>query len=136
MKEREAHNLGATMYVQRMQDIHEQAKQTNENTRDSMTKYYDSTLTEQPCIEVGDLVKLNVKNIPTKRLSKKLRPKLDGSLIVLEKKGNRAYTLEISPQWKIYPVFHICLLEPYRSTNRQNYEQRSRDPEDIEGDLE
>ena len=88
-----------------------------------MKQYYDSTLTEQPSIEVGDLVKLNVKNIRTKRLSKKLRPKLYGPFIVLEKKGHRAYTLQISPQWKIHPAFHICLLEPYQSTNRQNYQQ-------------
>jgi len=41
MKEREAHNPWATMYAHWMQDIHQQAKQTLENTRESMKKYYD-----------------------------------------------------------------------------------------------
>jgi len=136
MKEREAHNPGATMYAYWMQDIHRQAKQTLENTRESMKKYYDRKATEQPSIEVGDLVMLNAKNIRTKRPSKKLSPKLYGPFKVLEKKGSRAYKLEISPRWKIHPVFHVSLLEPYRASNRPNREQPPRDPEDIEGDLE
>jgi len=39
MKEREAHNPGATLYAHWMQDIHRQAKQTLENTAESMKKY-------------------------------------------------------------------------------------------------
>jgi len=49
-----------------MQDIHRQAKQTRENTRESMKKYDDRKAMEQPSIEVGDLVRLNAKNICTK----------------------------------------------------------------------
>jgi len=98
MKEREAQNPGATMYAHWMQDIHRQAKQTLESTRESMKRYYDRKATEQPSIEVGDLVMLNAKNIPTKGPSKKLSPKLYGPLKVLERRGSRAYKLEISPR--------------------------------------
>jgi len=136
MKEREAHNPGATLYAHWMQHIHQQAKQTLENTRESMKKYYDRKATEQPSIEVGDLIMLNVKNIRTKRPSKKLSPKLYGPFKVLEKKGSRAYKLEISPRWKIHPVFHISLLEPYRASNRPKREQPPRDSEEINGDSE
>jgi len=87
-------------------------------------------------MEVGDLVMLNAKNIRTKRTSKKLSPKLYGSFKVLEKKGSQAYKLEISPRWKIHPVFHVSLLEPYRASNRPDREQPPGDPEEIEGDLE
>jgi len=82
-----------------------------------MKKYYDRKGTEQPSIEVGDLVMLNAKNIRTRRPSKKLSPKLYGPFKVLEKKGNRAYKLEISPRWKIHPVFHVSLLELYLASN-------------------
>jgi len=136
MKEREAQNPGAAMYVHGMQDIHQQAKQTLENTRESMKKYYDPKGTAHPNIEVGDLVMLNAKNIRTKRPSKKLSPKLYGPFKVLEKKGSRAYKLEISPRWKIHHGFHVSLLEPYRASNRRNRGQPPRDPGDIEGDLE
>jgi len=66
MKEREAHNLGATMSADWTQDIHRQAKQSLENTREAMKKYYDLKLTEQPSIKVGDLVMLNMNKICTK----------------------------------------------------------------------
>jgi len=136
MKEREAHNPGATLYAHWMQDIYRQAKQTLENTRESMKKYYDRKARAQPNIEVGDLVMWNAKNIRTKRPSKKLSPKLYGPFQVLEKKGSRAYKLEISPRWKIRPVFHVSLLEPYRASNRPTREQPPRDPAEIEGDLQ
>jgi len=101
-----------------------------------MKEYYHRKATEQPSIEIGDFVMLSAKNIRTKPPSKKLSPKLYGPFKVLEKKGNRAYKLEISPRWKIHPVFHVSLLEPYRASNRPNREQPPRDPEEIEGDLE
>jgi len=136
MKEREAHNPGATLYAHGMQDIHQQVKHTLENTRESMKKYYDRKATEQPSIEVGDLVMLNAKNIRTKRPSKKLSLKLEGPFKVVEKKGSRPYKLEISPRWKIHPVCHVSLLDPYQASNRPDLEQPPQDPEDIDGDLE
>jgi len=38
MQEREAHKPGATMYAHCMHEIHRQAKQTLENTRELMKK--------------------------------------------------------------------------------------------------
>jgi len=136
MKESEAQNPRATMYAHWRQDIHRQAKETLENTRELMKKYYDSKATEQPSIEVGYLVMLNAKNIHTKRPLKKLSPKLYGLFKVLEKKGSWAYRWEILPRWKIHHIFHVSLLEPDRASNRPNRDQPPRDPQDIEGDLE
>ena len=41
---------------------------------------------------------------------------------------------DISPRWKIHPVFHVSLLEPYKVSDRPNREQPLREPEDVEGD--
>jgi len=101
-----------------------------------MKKYYNRRATEHPNIEAGVLVILNARNIGTKHPSKKLRPKLYGTFKVLEKEGSRAQKLEISRWWKIHDVFHVSLVECYGAVNRPNREQPSRDPEDIEGDLE
>src|SRR6267154_1533826 len=135
-KPREAQNPGATMYSHWMKTVHQEAKKTLEDTREAMKRYYDRKAIAQPKIEIGDLVMVNAKNIRTKRQSKKLSPKLQGPFKVLERRGNRAYKLEISPRWKIHPVFHVSLLEPYRVSERPNREQPPREPEDIEGDLE
>jgi len=80
---------------------------------------------------------LNAKNIRTKRPTKILSPRMHGPFKVFEvKKGERAFKLEISPRWKIHPIFHVSLLEPYRASAREGREQPPRVPEDIQGDLE
>jgi len=111
MKGSEAQNPWATMYCHWIQDIHGQAKQTLEKTWESMKKYYDRKATKHPDLEVGDMVMLNAKKICTQQPSKKLRPKLYALFRILERNGGRAYKLEISPRWKIHPVFHVSLVE-------------------------
>jgi len=101
-----------------------------------MKKYYDHKATNQADIPLGDLVMLNAKNIGTKRLSKKFSLKLYGNFKVLERQRRRGYKPEISPRWKIHPVFNVSLLEAYGASNRPNEDQPPRDPKDIEGELE
>jgi len=78
-----------------------------------MKKYHDRKAKEQPHIEVSDMVMWNANNIHTKPPLKKLSSKPDRLFKVLEKNGSRASKQEISPRWKIHPVFHVLLLEPY-----------------------
>ena len=61
---------------------------------------------------------------------------LYGSFKVIEKRGNRAFKLEISQRWKIHPIFHVFLLEPYHHSNLPGTEQPPRESEEIDGDLE
>jgi len=61
IKEREAPNPRVTMYAHWMQDIHQQGKQTLENTQESRKTYYEWKAMEQPNIEACDLVILNAK---------------------------------------------------------------------------
>ena len=135
MKERDVQNPGATMYTHWMQTVHNKARKTLEQTREAMKKYYDQRATPQPDIDIGDLVMLNAKNIRTKRPTKELSPRLYGPFKVLEKQGNRAFKLDISPRCKIHPVFHVSLLEPYTVSDRPKQEQPPREPEDVEGDM-
>jgi len=137
MKEREAQNPGAGLYAHWMQVTHQHARKALEQTREEMSKYYDRKARQLPDIKVGDLVMLNAKNIRTKRPTKKLSPRRHAAFKVLEvKKGERAFKLEISPRWKIHPIFHVSLLEPYRASARGGREQPPQVLEDIEGDLE
>jgi len=101
-----------------------------------MGRYYDQKALQQPDYEEGDLVMLNGKHIHTKRLSKKLSPKLYGPCKIIEAKGQRTFKLEISPTWRIHPTFHVSLLEPYRTSIREGREQPPREPEEIDGYLE
>ena len=40
------------------------------------------------------------------------------------------------PHWKINPVFHVSLLEPYKFSDRASREQAPLEPEDVEDDME
>ena len=110
MKEREARNPGAEIYVHGMKRIHQKAQDALEQTRQAMAKYYDRRALEQPDIKKGDKVMLNAKNIRSKRPSQKLSPKLYGPFKVLEKRGNSSYKLDIPGRWHIQPVIHVSLL--------------------------
>ena len=136
IKEREAQNPGAQLYAQWMQTTHLKAHEPLDRTRESMNKYYERKAKQEPDIAVGDIVILNAKKIRTKRPTKKLSPKLYGPFKVMEKRGNQAFKLEISPRWKIHPIIHICLLEPYDHSNRPGREQPPWEPEEIYGDLQ
>jgi len=136
MKEREAQNPGATMYTHWMKTVQENTRTTHEQTREAMKKYYDRKVTPQLDIETGDLVMLNAKNMKRKRPTRKFTPRLYGPFKVLEKKGNRAFKLDIPARWKIHPVFHVSLLELYKVSDRPNREQPPRESEDLEGNLE
>jgi len=78
-----------------------------------MGRYYDRKAKQQPDFKLGDMGILNAKNILTKRLSKKLAPKLYGPFKILEQRGDLVYKLELSEWGKIHQVFHVSLLEPY-----------------------
>jgi hypothetical protein len=70
----------------------------------------------------GDDVWLEVKNLVVKG-SRKLLPKRYGPFKVLKCIGMVAYRLKLPPTMKVYDVFHIDLLSPYKemSSYRQNY---------------
>jgi hypothetical protein len=63
---------------------------------------------------VGDKVWLNVKNITTKRPSKKLDQKRLGPFRISQKVSSHAYRLELPHVMRfLHPVFHVSLLESY-----------------------
>jgi hypothetical protein len=75
--------------------------------------------------EVGDLVLLNAKNLPTKVVSAvfktKLRPRFIGPFKVIARKG-LAYTLNLPRKLRTHPVFYVGLLKPYRDPSHVNLE--------------
>ena len=136
MKEREVQKPVATLYSNWMKTFQEKGRTTLEQTQEAMKKYYYQRATPQPDIEIGHMVMLNVKYIMTKRPTKKLSPQLYRPFKVMEKRGDRAFKLDISPRWKIHHVFHVSLLESYKVSDQANREQPPREPEDVEGDME
>jgi len=118
-----------------MERVQENARTTLEQTGKAMKKYYDRRATPDPDIEIGDLLLLNAKNIKSKRPARKFTPRWYGPFKVLEEKGNRAFRLDMPARWKVHPIYHVSLLEPYKVSDRRNREQPQGEPEDVEGHL-
>jgi hypothetical protein len=103
-----------------------------------------STETESACrqdskfektLKVGDKVLLSTKylNLKHSKKSRKLLPKWIGPFEVVQVVGPVAYKLKMNPGWRIHPVFHVSLLEPYRESGRV---QPPPPPVEMEGALE
>jgi hypothetical protein len=85
--------------------------------------------------KVGDKVLLSTKylNLKHREPSRKLLPKWIGSFEVVQVVGPVGYKLKMNPGWRVHPVFHVSLLEPYSEDGRV---QPPPPPVEMEGALE
>ena len=74
---------------------------------------YNKHRQPDPNLRSGDHVWLNTKNIQTTRPSRKLDYKKVGPFRILGKVGRNSYKLNLPPDMRTHPTFHISLLEPY-----------------------
>jgi hypothetical protein len=102
-----------------------------------MKMYYDQQYKEGPDLKKGEKVYLLRRNIKTKRPSDKLDHLRLGPFEIKEKLGPVSYRLKLPDSMKkLYPVFHISLLEPApenaeNATNVQ-IESESEDEYEVE----
>src|SRR5437588_6061401 len=134
--ELETQNPASSVYGHWLKSVHQKIADTLEETKRRMGKYYDQGKLDLPDMSIRDIVMLNAKNIRTKRLTKKLAPKFYGPFKILEKIGTRSYRLELDQRWRIHNVFHISLIEPYKSSSDPQRTQLRPQPEEIEGEKE
>jgi len=62
----------------------------------------------------GDMVYLNTRNLRTQRPAKKLDWKFIGPYKIKRKLNPYAYELQLPPEMKIHPTFHVSLLQPLK----------------------
>ena len=107
-------------YAHGMESVHELWVKRLEESRERMGKYYDRSRKEAPPYSVGDLVMLNGQNIRTRRAGKKLDAKLFGPFKVVRLVGQEGQSeeLQLPQRWRVHNVFHISLIEPYRTSVR------------------
>ena len=76
-----------------------------------ISKYYNQKRLKKLTFSKGSMVYLAIKNITTKRPSKKLNYKYIGLYKVIKKISENNYELDLPLKVRIYPIFHISLLE-------------------------
>jgi len=112
----EPFNPASTKYAHWMSGVHEETRKELEAAQERMRRYTDPGRKEPPAYQVGDLVMLNGRNIKTRCPSKKMDHKNHGPFQIEKIITPLTVRLTLPRKWKIHNVFHVSLLEPYRSS--------------------
>jgi hypothetical protein len=109
----------AAAFVEKLQSSLTLARKLLIAAQQRQKAYADEHRIEQS-FKVGDQVLLNTKDLNIKhgKTNRKLLPKWVGPFKVVQKVGPVSYELEMTPGWRVHPVFHVSLLEPYKSDGR------------------
>jgi len=113
-------NAASKVYTYWMQTVHAQARKRLESAQERMHRYAEPSRKEAPAYQVGDLVMLNGRNIQTHRPSRKLDHKNHGPFQVETIISPLAVRLTLPRKWKIHPVFHVLLIEPFGTGRLQD----------------
>jgi len=118
-----------------MQAVHDENQIGLQEAQERMRRYTDPKRKEPPAYQVGDLVMLSGRHIKTRRPTKKLDHKNHGPFQIEKIVSPLAVRLTLPRKWKIHNVFHVSLLEPYRTSEHRAPPDPSkvlREADDIE----
>jgi len=108
-------NPASKVYVHWMHTIHDESRKGLEEAQERIRRYTDPTQQKPPASQMGDLVMLSGR-IKTRRPSRKLDHKNHGPFQIEKIVSPLAVRLTLPWKWKIHNVFHVSLLEPYRTS--------------------
>jgi hypothetical protein len=134
----ESVNPTAERLVEQFRQLHGVLRDNLQHAQTQYKTYHDRHAKPAPQFQVGDQVWLNRRNIRTNRPSRKLDVKRMGPFQIEEIVGESqlAYRLQLPPQMRIHPVFHVSLLEPYKENRLAGRTQERPPPVEVEGELE
>ncbi|KAL1982820.1 hypothetical protein VTN96DRAFT_880 [Rasamsonia emersonii] len=121
-------DIDAAIYADFMKELHEILRENLQRAQETNKKYYDRKRADM-VFEVGDQVYLRTTNIRSQRPCKKLDRKKEGPFTIKRAINKNAYELDLPPQFKVHPVFHIELLEPYHPPVPG--QEENEEPEDL-----
>jgi hypothetical protein len=108
-------NPASKIYSHWIKAIHNEASRALEKARERMQRYDNLHRKDVPAYRIGDLVMLNGLNIQTRRPSRKLDHRHHGPFQIEGIISPLAVKLTLPRRWKIHNVFHVSLLEPFRT---------------------
>jgi len=112
-------NPASKVYAHWMHTVHDDSRKGLEDVQERMRRFTDPSRKPPPAYQVGDLVMLSRRNIKTRCPSRKLDHKNHGPFQIEKIVSPLAVCLMQPRKWKIHNVFHISLLEPYRTSKHR-----------------
>jgi len=133
LPEEKRENPAAEAYIDHIRQVHEELRGTLERAQKRYKKEFDKKTAPAPEFKVGDRVWLNRRNIETTRPSQKLDFRHLGPFEIVGAVGESkaAFELKLPNHWRIYPVFHAALLDPYRANKIEGRKQTTLPPLEI-----
>ena len=109
-------NPASTIYAHWMYTVHDESRKGLEAAQERICQYTDSDHKKPPAYQVRDLVILSGYNIKMRRPSRKLDHKNHGPFQIGKIVSPLTVCLTLPRKWKIHNIFHVSLLEPYRTS--------------------
>ena len=125
----------AKKYLEKLAGAQERAAGLLKKAQKTQAVQYNCKRQETPAFEEEELAWLLQKYVKTKRPSTKLDDKKLGPFAILEKIKMLARRLNLPVTMKIHPVFHVSLLEPFKS-NPKDPKISCPDPVEVYGEEE
>ena len=108
-------NEEASHFIGELQELHNHLQLELEASSMKMKEFADRKRIAGPNYKIGDQVLLSTRNIRTNQNRKKLGSQRIGPFAIKRIINELTYELEIPKQYKIHPVFHTSLLEPFKA---------------------
>lgn len=129
-------NPAAADFAQHMSEIQAELRFELQHAQELHAKNANCHRLPTPDLQVGNKVWLLRKNIKTTRPSSKLDFKRLGPFKIEAQINPVAFKLQLPSSFKIHPVFHVSLLEPYHADPSSDRQQPPPPPVEIEGEPE
>ena len=127
-------NPAAEKLLQRWQGIWSFLQENILQAQKQMAKYYNLRYQKQPALKPGDMVMVSMKNMTSRRPSKKVDHRSFGPFELLEVVGKHAFKVQLPTLALNNPVFHVSELEPYHESTIEGRHQSPPPPVEIEGE--
>jgi len=123
----------ATVFVERMKKVHEEAEATLRKTQEEMKKYMDRGRKETEVWKKGDRVLLSTKDLVFKeRPSKKLMERFVGPYAIEEVVSSNVVKLRLPSSMRIHPVVNVSWIVRYKEQVKGQKKEEG-EPVEIEG---